>query len=321
MHARREGTWRTGVAALAISAVILGGCDQPAPEVAEPGLVDDTSAVAADDQIIEVADAGFDTPESVLHDATADVYIVSNIGGDPAAKANNGFLSKVSPSGEVQELRWVAGGQNGAVLHAPKGLALVGDTLYVTDLDSLRAFHRETGEPLGVRGAEGAGFLNDPAVGGDGSIYVTDTGMTGGPQGLEPNGNDAVYRFAPDGTATVFASGTELANPNGIVVDGDELIIVPFGSSEIYRLDAAGMRTPVAQLPGGQIDGLVQLDDGSLLASTWEAQGVFRVDPTGAVTPVVEGVSSPADLGYDAGRNRLLVPVFTENRVMIVPLD
>src|SRR5690606_34114262 len=104
-------------------------------------------------------------------------------------------------------------------------------------------------------------------------------------------------------------------------VDGDALIIVPFGSNEIYRLDVAGMRTPVAQLPGGQIDGIVRVSDGSLLASSWEAQAVFRVDSSGTVTPVVEGVSSPADIGYDATRNRVLVPVFTENRVMIVPLN
>ncbi len=321
MYARRATHWRTSIAAVVVSAAVLGGCDQPESGQAGSEQTAGTASTEPSNATIEVANVGFDTPESVLHDPAADVYIVSNIGGDPATKDNNGFLSRLSPTGEVIELRWVAGGQDGVVLHAPKGLALKGDTLFVTDIDSLRAFHRETGAPLGARGAEGAGFLNDPAVGADGAIYVTDSGLAAGPQGLAPNGSDAVYRFAPDGTATAFARTPELSNPNGVIVDGDALIIVPFGSNEIYRLDVAGMRTPVAQLPGGQIDGIVRVSDGSLLASSWEAQAVFRVDSSGTVTPVVEGVSSPADIGYDATRNRVLVPVFTENRVMIVPLN
>lgn len=321
MYEETRVRWRTGIGALFLATAVLGGCDQPDADPADSGAVGDTVAVEPDTSTVAIVDVGLDTPESVLHDSAADVYLVSNIGGDPAAKDGDGFISRIAPTGEVQDLRWIAGGEDGVSLHAPKGLTLKGDTLFVTDIDSLRAFHRETGAPLGARSAEGAGFLNDPSVAGDGAIFVTDTGLEGGPQGLAPNGTDAIYRFAPDGTASTFASGSELANPNGVVVDGDELIVAPFGSNEIYRIDAAGLRTPVAQLPGGQIDGIVRLSDGTLFATSWEAQSVFRVDPAGAVTPVVEGVSSPADLGYDASRNRLLVPVFTENRVMIVPLD
>ena len=61
-------------------------------------------------------------------------------------------------------------------LNAPKGMALRGDTLFVADIDILRMFNRRTGAPLGgVDVAErGATFLNDVAVGPDGSLYITD---------------------------------------------------------------------------------------------------------------------------------------------------
>jgi hypothetical protein len=58
---------------------------------------------------IEVANAGFKTPESILHDAVGDVYLVSNINGTPSAKDNNGFISRVSPDGKVQTLKWIEG--------------------------------------------------------------------------------------------------------------------------------------------------------------------------------------------------------------------
>jgi hypothetical protein len=47
---------------------------------------------------------------------------------------------------------------------------------------------------------------------------------------------------------------------------------------------------------------------------------VFRVEPDGMVSTVVSHVPSPADIGYDARRNRVLIPVFTENRIVIHPL-
>src|SRR5215813_3187481 len=92
---------------------------------------------------------GFETPESVVHDTAADVYLVSNVGaGDPGALDHNGFISRVSPSGVVLQLKWIQDGVNGAVLNGPKGIAIHGNALYVSDIDTLRLFDRTTGAPL-----------------------------------------------------------------------------------------------------------------------------------------------------------------------------
>ena len=88
------------------------------------------------------------TPESVLWDATTDMYFVSNINGNPSVKDNNGFISRVKPDGVIDSLHFIQGGRGGVTLNAPKGLAVRGDTLWVTDIDAVRAFSARTGAPI-----------------------------------------------------------------------------------------------------------------------------------------------------------------------------
>ncbi|HEX6911535.1 MAG TPA: hypothetical protein VF142_14125, partial [Longimicrobium sp.] len=151
--------WREiGLAGLALLAACGGGGGGGAPRT----------------DVISVV-GGFAEPESVLHDSVADVYLVSNVVHGPIDRDNNGFISRVSPDGRVLAAKWIEGAQRGAVLHAPKGTGIVGDTLYVADIDVVRRFHRTTGAPLGEIAIPRATFLNDVAVGADGSVYVTDS--------------------------------------------------------------------------------------------------------------------------------------------------
>lgn len=301
-------------AGLLIATAACGG-DQPEPVEEAP-----TAEVAAVDAApVSLTVDGFSTPESARFDEAAGVYLVSNINGSPTDKDGNGFISRVTPEGSVENLRWIAGGE-GVTLNAPKGMALKGDTLFVSDIDVVRMFHRTTGQPLGERAVPGAVFLNDLDVGPDGTLYVSDTGVRFAAGGMEQAGTDAVYRFGPDGQPVPVARGTELTNPNGVVATEEGVIVVPFGGNQVYRLGASGERTELAQLPAGQLDGVVRLDDGSLLVSSWEGSAVYRVDPAGHATPVVQGVSSPADIGYDNARNRVLIPLFQGNQLRIESL-
>jgi sugar lactone lactonase YvrE len=316
---RRNGAFLRGCTLSIAFAAALAACEGGGRPAGEAGAPDTAPAATAEaPRSIIVAEVGFQTPESVLHDPTADVYIVANINGNPTSKDNNGFLSRVTPDGQVAELKWVEGGQNGVTLHAPKGMAIKGDTLFVADIDTVRMFHRETGAVLGARGVPGATFLNDMAVGPDGTVYVSDSGLRGGAQGLEPAGTDAVYRFGPDGAPQALARGSQLQNPNGLAVDEQGVIVVPFGGNRPLRIDASGNITAMDSLPAGQLDGLVRLDDGSLLVSSWEGRAVYHLMPGMAHTmTAVSDVEAPADIGYDRGRNRVLIPLFTSDRLDI----
>jgi sugar lactone lactonase YvrE len=266
---------------------------------------------------VNIANVGFKTPESVLHDAQADAYLVSNINGVPSAKDNNGFISRVSPDGTVAVLKWIEGGVKGVTLNAPKGLAVHGDTLYVSDIDCVRRFNRTSGAAAGETCVQGATFLNDVTVDSKGIVYVTDTGIRIDEKGATPTGTDAVYRVTSDGRAIPVIKTTELQRPNGIVAAPDGLIVVQFGGAEVFHLDGQGARHAIGTLPSGQLDGVVRLSDGTLLISSWEGKAVYRRSKAGTASPLMQNVSSPADIGYDATRKRLLVPVFTEDRVIV----
>src|SRR6266513_726322 len=177
---------------------------------------------------------GFLTPESVLHDSAQDIYLVSNINGSPTAKDINGFISRVKPDGAVENLKFIEGGRSGTVLNAPKGLALEGDTLWVADIDVVRAFDAKTGAAIDTVSLSklGAVFLNDIVVGLSGALYITDTGIRFDDVGnvLHP-GPDRVFRVGPDRAVTQVIRGDTLGRPNGIAVDpvGKRFIIVEFG--------------------------------------------------------------------------------------------
>ena len=170
---------------------------------------------------------GMATPESAVHDPEADVYLVSNINGGPGDVDDNGFITRLSPDGTVTHLKWIDGEDPEVTLHAPKGSAVHGDRFYVADIDTVRSFDRTTGAPLDAWVVPGAGFLNDLAVGADGTVYVTDTGISIGPQGFTPTGTAAVYRFDADGQPEAIAEGDALALPNGVVEAPQGLVLAP----------------------------------------------------------------------------------------------
>jgi len=263
---------------------------------------------------------GFSTPESVLHDPTSDVYLVSNINGAPLDKDGNGFISRVSPDGEVLDLHWIDGAADGVTLNAPKGMAIQDGTLYVADIDCLRLFDSETGAHKDDICLEHATFLNDVAPGGNGTVFFTDMGMKAGPEDLEPAGSDAVYRLIDDDRVVAVKKDAAMGGPNGIAVGSLGIMVVTMGSGEVFRLTADGDRTNVMPKSQRQLDGIEMLPDGGFLMSSWGDRCVYRIGGDGKVSKVVTDVDGPADIGYDATRNRVLVPLFNGNEVRVHPL-
>ncbi|MDR7481293.1 MAG: SMP-30/gluconolactonase/LRE family protein [Armatimonadota bacterium] len=265
---------------------------------------------------ITVSGVGFQTPESVLYDPVADTYLVSNINGNPTAADDNGFISRVLPSGRVVALKWIDGAAADVTLHAPKGMAIVGDTLYVTDITVVRTFDRRTGKAKGAIEVAGATFMNDLAAGRGGAVYATDSGLK---PDFSPSGTDAVYRIDATGKVTAVARATALNHPNGVAVRADgTLVVVTFSEKgDMYTISPAGIRRALPAPPKGQLDGVELLPGGAMLVSSWAGSAVYRIDARGTATVAVANVASPADIGYDRRRGRVLIPLFMKNAVVI----
>lgn len=291
---------------LPLALIALAACRKQEQAAAPPA---DTAFVVRD---------SFRTPESVLYDAAADVYFVSNINGNASAKDNNGFISRLSPDGRVLALKFIEGGRNGVTLNGPKGMGIHGDTLFVADIDALRMFSRTTGAALGARDVPGATFLNDVDVAPDGAVYFSDSGLK---PDFSSSGTDAVYRLDHSGLHKL-AHGTDLLRPNGVLADSTGVTVVAYAPTPaIYHLDLQGHRTNLPAPPVGALDGVVRLADGTLVVSSWADSSIFGMKPGSTMYLLMaHGIESPADIGLDSKRNRLLVPVFNQNRIEVRPI-
>ncbi len=319
-------------------ALLAGAASAPGCARADGRPVDEGGGTgrAAARRVATVID--FHAPESVRYDPELDVFYVSNIYLYGSVKDGNGFIT-VLDAADIGRGRVLAqGGVNGVTLHAPKGMALTGDTLWVADIDVVRGFHRVTGAPLATIDFASVRptLLNDVAAAPDGSLRVTDTGIIMSPKGVVyDTTGDRVFRVGRGagvgaGAAREIAEhagARSFAKPNGIAWDahGKRWLVVTFGpfSSGLFAMaegDARDTtRTPLAT-GNGRWDGVEALPDGRILLSSWSDSTVHlveEIDGRMEMRPLVRRVPHPADIGVDTRRNRVAIPLANAGRVEV----
>jgi hypothetical protein len=240
------------------------------------------------------------TPEAVIYDDNTKLLYVSCIGGTPPDKKDNdGYIAQVGLDGKIVNAKWVTG------LHAPKGLGIKGDMLYVTDVDALVVIQISTGKIMQRVAVPGSKFLNDVDVAADGTVYFSDSG------------NSSIHRYNGSKVELFVQDTAALKGPNGVLCQGDELHMVNFGNS-LYH--TAAMKSPVLQLKAdslGQGDGLERYKNGGYFVSSWNGE-VRYVDTNWKRHLLLDTKAekrSAADIDYIAEKNLLLVPEFFANRV------
>jgi DNA-binding beta-propeller fold protein YncE len=266
-----------------------------------------SGAYAAPKQVWETA--GFENPESALYDAATKTIYVSNVAGSPPDKDGNGFISKLSPDGKVTALKWVTG------LDSPKGMAIVGGKLYTADVDQLAEIDLASGKILKKYPAKDAKFLNDVAADSAGNIYVSDM-MT-----------NVIWRLSA-GEFTPWLSDPKLINPNGLLIEGDQMIVGPWGvMTDGFATKVPGHMlkvslkdksiTPMGDTtPVGNLDGVEPAGDGTYWVTEWMSGKLYRMGADGKATLVLgELGQGAADLGIIPDQKILLIPRMNDGKL------
>ena len=260
------------------------------------------NAVKMQTPLLELAwesDTTLLTPESVLYDAANDFYYVSCINGvPPDAKDGDGYIAKMDANGKIITDKWATG------MSAPKGMALVGNTLYVADISKIVMIDVATGKISGEKEIEGAAFLNDMDAASDGTVYFTDSGTK------------KAYSMK-NGEVKELFTNDDLAQINGVYVDGDNLTFASMESGNVVKYSLLNNTATVVSdsLFGG--DGIKKYKDGYII-SNWNGE-VYHLTADWKKTKILDtqrAKLNAADIEVVESKNLLLVPTFFGNKVM-----
>lgn len=251
-----------------------GGSPEPAQQQAPPAQAPAPAPAAAPAVKAGWVVQDMRTPESAYLDEGSGYLFVSQIDGQPNEKDSKGRISKLGLDGSVVTADWFT------ALNAPKGLRSFAGTLWVADIDEVIGIDIATAKENARVKIDGAVFLNDVAVGTDGTVYVSDMLAS------------RIYAVK-DGKAAVFAEGEQLEHPNGLFFEGERLVVGGWGSKpaadfttkvpgNLYSLDLkTKQKTLITKKPVGNIDGVEQEARGGYLVTDYLKGALIQISPAG----------------------------------------
>ncbi|MDZ7807508.1 MAG: hypothetical protein U5K71_10375 [Gracilimonas sp.] len=248
---------------------------------------------------------GLDGPEAVRYDPDQKVYFISNFTGGGNDQDSTGFITKADAEGNVLELKFMTGTDE-APLHAPRGMYILDETLWVADVLGVHGYDKATGEQTDFIDFSQLeiGFLNDISADINNRLYVTDTGTS------------VVYRVE-NGVPSIFLSELPSA-PNGITLDPNngKFLLAPWGGDQVfYTFDTLGEIEEFATLEGGNFDGIEFV--GTNLLSASQQDSSIRVYRPMHEMILIHTTGRPADIGINTDLNHVAVPYIALDKVEI----
>ncbi len=258
---------------------------------------------------------GFSSPESTIVNKS-DLY-VSNVGKElkPTLKDGDGFISKLDVNGKIKELHFIDG------LDAPKGMGIVGNTLFVADINTLRGFDLSTKKEIFNVVFEGVNFLNDITVKDSNTLFIgaSDTSAI-----YEVNISNKSYKKLMDFTVA-----------NGLFYEDGILYAAQLGSTtqnmfdgkgKLYKIDLKD-NNKLTQLGTfeGVLDGVTKVGN-KVYVSDWgnaKKTGIIRVyDLKTKKESVLEAelFMGAADFWIDEKSKKIFMPQMIGSKVTIFDL-
>jgi len=289
----------------AAAAVVLSACSAEN----EPAENSDGSLVSLEKDCLG-KEIKFATPESFINDSLSGCYFISNINGDPQDKDDNGFIIKLDSDFKLLDNYFIDGRSDEIQLHAPKGMAVIDSTLYVTDIDMVRAFSVTSGRHLADHdfSVYEPRFLNDIAADTAGNIYISAM-LT-----------DRIFKI--DTTAEIMLHAN-ITGPNGLLFHPDGfLYTATWEEARIAKLLDEGTFENILALDEFEnLDGLDIDKQGRFYFSDFRSGRIYRYEASGEkLDTLMEKLDNPADISIDRKNHLLLIPRFG-SRCCVKKLD
>lgn len=258
--------------------------------------------------------SGFDHPESALVDAKR--AYVSNVGVKllPMDKDGDGYISLLNKQGEVINKNFITG------LNAPKGMALIGSTLFVADVDEVRGFDVVGKKQTFSAVLDGVKFLNDIAVKDQNTLLVS------------ASDSGKIYEINIKTKARKVVA--QLPTVNGLIYEKGKIYAVTLaktaenmfgGGGKLVEIDAKSGKITELSKAEGILDGIQKVGD-VIYFSDW-----VKFDKAGVVRSYnlkskeeselgFEKIGGPADFWIDKKEGKIWIPKMLEGKVLVVDL-
>lgn len=261
---------------------------------------------------------GIAHPESAIYYPVNDAIFVSNIvSGNPVETKRLGNISKYTSEGKLIASPWISG------LKAPKGMTILGNYLYVSDVNEVVQINIRQGKIVKTVKVPGAKFLNDVTSDKEGNVYISDM-MT-----------DTIHIWDKKGVR-VWLKSPELRSPNGLYSDGKAHILlaswgnpidpITFETRSLGALSSLALKYSNDVITEeksfrGNLDGITADKAGNLWISDWMNGDIYKVEKVGKSQKMYNLSQGVADITFAKELNLLLVPQMNESKVMAIKVN
>ena len=155
---------------------------------------------------------------------------------------------------------------------------------------------------------------------GKGVVYVADSAT------------NTIWRLK-DGKFEAWLTDDALNSPNGLHVEGDTLIVGPFGAMAeagkearlapllVVSLNDKSIKQLGIGLAFGNLDGVEPIEPGVYLVTDWASGPLYRVDAQGNVVRLLDLHQGTADLTYRPETKTILIPMMLDNALVAYKLE
>jgi sugar lactone lactonase YvrE len=212
-----------------------------------------------------------------------------------------GFISRIRADGTMDKAEWITG------FDAPKGLALIGDRLFASDITFMIEIDVAQAALLRRTAVLGANYLNDVTADPQGRVYVSDARGHG------------LYRIDP-AMPFEWVRNPDIIRPNGLRVINNRMLVLsgaqqgegePGDRRRLAWLDLTGANLtefPVDRGHFGHADGIEPDGRGGYFLSTNASGEVIHITPSGQTKTVAKLTTNATDLHFAPATGLLYVP-------------